>query len=301
LELLQSGGLRTVGELADRLEVDPRTVRRYVEHLLDLGVPVETVRGRYGGYRLARGFRLPPLMLDEEEALAVVLGLSTGHPSLPAETAAAKVRRVLPDRVAHRLDALLASLSVAGPLRPTGPEGSVLLPLADAVRHHRPVSFRYTDRAGSSSDRELQPHGVVVHADRWYVTGLDPVAGASRTFRLDRVSAVRNLPGSFDPPADPVSAEAVVAGFADADHRWTVLVRVDADPDLVRDRLPASVARVTADGAGTRVEIHAERLDWVPRVLAALDVPFAVQEPAELRELVRAFARRVSSAARRVP
>src|SRR3954447_10382454 len=122
LELLQSGGVRTMAELADRLGVDGRTVRRYVYHLTDLGVPVESVRGRYGGYRLAPGFRMPPLMLTDEEALAVPLGLvarqraglaSTSREA--ADAAAAKVRRVLPTTLAARLDALFATTDFTAP------------------------------------------------------------------------------------------------------------------------------------------------------------------------------------------
>src|SRR5580693_3111336 len=119
LELLQSGGVRTVAELADRLDVDERTVRRYVDHLLDLDVPVESVRGRYGGYRLAPGFRMPPLMLSDDEALAVLLGLLAGRRTglmtaagTASETAAAKIRRVLPKRVGGRLEAVLDSLAL---------------------------------------------------------------------------------------------------------------------------------------------------------------------------------------------
>ena len=109
LELLQSGGTRTMTELAGRLGVDERTVRRYVDHLTDLGVPVESVRGRYGGYRLASGYRMPPLMLNDDEALAVLLGLVAGRraglitATSASETAAAKIRRVLPDRIARRI------------------------------------------------------------------------------------------------------------------------------------------------------------------------------------------------------
>ena len=118
LEFLQSGGIRTVAELADRLDVDGRTVRRYVDHLIDLDVPVESVRGRYGGSRLASGYRMPPLMLSDDEALAVLLGLVAGRRTglmtttgTASETAAAKIRRVLPERLARRLDTVLESLA----------------------------------------------------------------------------------------------------------------------------------------------------------------------------------------------
>ena len=135
LELLQSGGVRTVAELADRLGVDERTVRRYVDHLIDLDVPVESVRGRYGGYRLASGYRMPPLMLSDDEALAVLLGLVAGRRAglmtttgTASETAAAKIRRVLPERLARRLDAVLGSLAfTAPPGEFAAPDTAVLL------------------------------------------------------------------------------------------------------------------------------------------------------------------------------
>src|SRR5579863_4804312 len=146
LELLQSGGVRTVAELAERLEVDQRTVRRYVDHLIDLDVPVESVRGRYGGYRLAPGYRMPPLMLTDEEALAVLLGLigtrrATLQPdtAVAVESAAAKVRRVLPRALAGRLDALVAATWFAdeGNTAAT-PETGVLLTVAQAAVRRRP-------------------------------------------------------------------------------------------------------------------------------------------------------------------
>src|SRR6202035_4214860 len=148
LELLQSGGVRTVAELADRLGVDERTVRRYAGHLIDLDVPVEAVRGPHGGGRGASGYRMPPLMLSDDEALAVLLGLLAGRQTglataagTASDTAAAKIRRVLPARLARRLDAVLSSLAfTAPPGQAPAPDAAVLLSIADAVRHHRPVS-----------------------------------------------------------------------------------------------------------------------------------------------------------------
>src|SRR3984885_16204842 len=154
LELLQSGGVRTVAELAGRLGVDGRTVRRYVDHLLDLDVPVESVRGRHGGYRLAPGYRMPPLMLTDEEAVAVLLGLvGTRRAALrpdtavAVESATAKLRRVLPRALAGRLDALVAATSYAGEGRsPTTPETGVLLTVAEAAVRRRPVAITYRDK-----------------------------------------------------------------------------------------------------------------------------------------------------------
>ncbi len=206
LELLQSGGVRTVAELAGRLGVDGRTVRRYVDHLIDLDVPVESVRGRHGGYRLASGYRLPPLMLSDEEALAVLLGLVAGRRAglmtatgTASETAAAKIRRVLPERLARRLDTVLTSLAFTAPPGEFAvPDSAVLLCIADAVRHHRPVWIRYTAADGSRSERTLHPYGLVTHSGRWYVTGADRRIGEDRTFRLDRIADAKTLPGPVE-------------------------------------------------------------------------------------------------------
>ncbi|MEV0191060.1 YafY family protein [Kitasatospora purpeofusca] len=317
LELLQSGGVRTVAELADRLGVEGRTVRRYVDHLVDLGIPVEAVRGRYGGYRLAPGYRLPPLMLNDDEALAVLLGLAVGRRTgmltangTAGETAAAKIRRVLPAPLARRLDAVMESLaSTAEPGESAAPGTAVLLAVSDAVRHRRPVSIRYTDRDGRRSERTLHPYGIVTHEGRWYVTGGDPGVGQDRTFRLDRIADARTLPGSFEPPAGPGPAERVLSGLARAAYRHEVTLRIHGTVEQIRARLPASVASVAepipADDTDPhterwlRVELRAERLDWLPPVLASLDRPFAVERPDELRDLVAALADRLAASARR--
>jgi predicted DNA-binding transcriptional regulator YafY len=319
LELLQSGGVRTVAELADRLGVEGRTVRRYVDHLIDLDVPVESVRGRYGGYRLAAGYRMPPLMLSDEEALAVLLGLVAGRRAglmtaagTASETAAAKIRRVLPDRLARRLDTVLRSLAFTAPPgefpapESTAPESAVLLCVADAVRHHRPVSIRYTGVDGRRSERTLHPYGLVAHSGRWYVTGADPGIGEDRTFRLDRIADARTLPGSFEPPAGLDPAQRVLSGLATAPYRYQVTLRIQATAEQIRARLPASVASIESAAAGEdpraegwlRVDLRAERLDWVPAVLASLDRPFVIERPDELRGLVAALAERLAASAR---
>ncbi|GGU34716.1 helix-turn-helix transcriptional regulator [Lentzea flava] len=306
LELLQSGGTRTVAELAGRLGVEGRTVRRYVDQLIDLDVPVESVRGRYGGYRLAPTYRLPPLMLSDDEALAVLLGLIAGRRAgvttelTASETASAKIRRVLPKHVARRLGALLDALAFTDqPGESDTPDAAVLLTIADAVRHHRPVSIRYTDRAGQRSERTLHPYGIVAHAGRWYVTGEDAGLGEDRTFRLDRVADARTLPGSFGVPAGPDPAERVVTGFATAEYRHEVTLRIHGTVEQIRARLPVTVACLEADEPAAErwrhVELRAERLDWVPGVLAALDRPFVIERPDELRDLVVALADRLTS------
>jgi predicted DNA-binding transcriptional regulator YafY len=317
LELLQSGGTRTLAELAERLDVDARTVRRYIDHLVDLDVPVESVRGRYGGYRVAPGVRMPPLMLNDDEALAVLLGLVAGRRAgaltttgTGSETATAKIRRVLPERLIRRVDAVLDSLAFTASDGESGaPDSAVLLPVADAVRHHRPISLTYTDGHGRRSHRSLHPYGLVLHSGRWYLVGADPAIGEDRTLRLDRVARVRALPGSFEPPADVDPPQRLLDGLAAAAYRYEVSLQILGTVGQIRTRLPASIAVVEGTprvGPGEppterwlRVRIRAERLDWLPGVLASLDLPFLIEQPEELRSLVTAHADRLATSGRR--
>ena len=311
LELLQSGGTRTVAELAERIGVDGRTVRRYVDHLIDLDVPVESVRGRYGGYRLAPGYRLPPLMLGDDEALAVLLGLLAGRRTglttalgTAGETASAKIRRVLPKPLARKLDAVLEALAFtadsADPADLASPDATVLLTIADAIRHLRPLAIKYTDREGAPSERVVHPYGIVSHERRWYVRGMDVGIAEERTFRLDRIADVRTLPGTFEPPpAHEDPARSVLTGFATAAYRHEVTVVVHATAEHVRARLPASLAVIEPVGGdeSVRVAMRVESLDWVPAALASLDRPFEIERPDELRALVLAFADRLAASA----
>ncbi|WP_073483140.1 helix-turn-helix transcriptional regulator [Streptoalloteichus hindustanus] len=313
LEILQSGGTRTVAELAGRLGVDERTVRRYVDHLVDLDVPVRSVRGRYGGYRLAPGYRMPPLMLTGDEAVAVLLGLVTGRraglvtASVSAmESAAAKVRRVLPEALGRRLDALLATADFTAPARSVStPETEVLLTLAEAARHRQPVAISYTAWGGRRSQRDVHPYGIVAHSGRWYVTGADSDSGEVRTFRLDRIEAATALPGSFEVPAGFDPAARVLSGLAQVPYAHEVSVRVRGAVEEVRGLFPAGIATVeeipTGDEGWVRVRLRAERLERVPSVLAWLDRPFVIEYPDALRDHVRALARQLATCADAVP
>jgi predicted DNA-binding transcriptional regulator YafY len=302
LEILQTGGTRTRRELSDRLGVDERTVRRYVDHLLDLDVPVESVRGRYGGYRLAPGYRLPPLMFTDEEALAVLLGLlgmrrAAPRPdtALAVESATAKIRRVLPRALASRLDALVAATTHADEGRdPVTPETGVLLTVADAAVQRRPLIMTYRDR----TERVLHPYGVVALRGRWYATGLDSRSGEVRSFRLDRIATAAIGEGQFSVPDGFDPAAQVLEAVSGASYRYAVSVRVQGDERIVRMRMPglnAVIESAEGEPGWVRVQWRAERLDWVPSVLAGLGCPFIIEQPDELRDRVRALARELVS------
>ena len=314
LEILQAGGTHTAAELADRLDVDERTVRRYVEHLVDLDVPVWAERGRYGGFRLAAGYRMPPLMLTDGEALAVVLGLMAagrvaGVPSSEAavESAAAKVRRVLPQRLAARIDALVATAGFTGPSGATGsgvsaPDADVLLAVAEAARDRRALAIRYRSADDRVSERTLHPYAVVAHAGRWYVTGADSASGEERTFRLDRIATARLLDETFAAPDARDPAGRLLTALAAAPRREAVAVRVQATAEHVERRIPRGLATVEPLGEGwVRLRLQVEQLDWVPSVLAGVDRPFVVEEPAALREHVRSLGERLVRYAAELP
>jgi len=311
LEILQSGGTFGVADLARRLSVDERTVRRYATHLTELGIPVEARRGRYGGYRLAPGYKLPPLMFTDQEAVAVALGLAAGRRaglvtagSAATESAAAKLRRVLPASLARRIDALLSTMDVTGPARQPAPPPSteVLLVLAEAASSQHPVRITYTSWQGRSSERGLDPYGLVFHSGRWYVTGRDHASGSVRTFRLDRIGAVSAVStagatgaahGAFEIPAgfDPTSH--VLTGLASVPWAHDISVLLHTSLAQAQRRIPPSAGTLTEAASGVRLTARAERLDGAAQMLAGLGWEFTIERPAELRAEVRALAARL--------
>ena len=307
LELLQTGRQRTVGDLAAVLGVDERTVRRYAEHLADLGIPVESRRGRYGGYRLAAGHKLPPLMLTDDEAVAVVLGLTVAERAGLATTgqaatasALAKVSRVLPRALSRRIDSLLSTAQFTAPVRTAAPAGAdTLLALASAAEARRTVVIAYTAWDGRESRRELDVYGLVLHSGRWYVTGYDRGRDDVRTFRLDRITSVEQGDGSYVVPDDFDAGAQVVSGIAAVawSHEVSVVLRTTLAE--AQERLPGSVGRLSEHVDGVLLTTRAERLDGMARMLAGLGWDFEVVTPQALRDEVLVLAERLRGAAAR--
>jgi len=260
---------------------------------------------------------MPPLMLTQDEATAVVIDLAAGEragivPRTGASAAAlAKVRRVLPATLRPRLEALLATVAFTAVPRRLDPGGTdladddptdthVLLTVAEGADQGRPVEIDYTDRRGRTGVRAIHPHGVVGHAGHWYVVATDPGRRARRTFRLDRITGAALLPGSFVVPGQPVQAADILETLARTPWRHRVSVLLQGDPEAVRRGLPPGLAvlePVPDDPGWVRARIRAERLDWVPALIASLDLPFVVEEPDELRALIRRFAQRLHAQA----
>jgi predicted DNA-binding transcriptional regulator YafY len=306
LELLQAHHVLGGRDLAERLGVDERTVRRYAATLSDLGVPVTARRGRYGGYRLLPGYKLPPLMLTDDEAVAVVLGLAAAQrlglaTTAPATAPAlAKIRRVLPAALAQRLDAVGETLGFTLRPRQAAPADSdTLLTLGAATRERRPVTLDYRSWRGEQSVRRVDPYGLVFHAGRWYLTAHDHTREQRRTFRLDRIAAVRPEEGSFAVPEGFDAVAEVVRALAGVPYAFEVEVLLEADLDTLRPRLPPTVGRLVQEPAGVLLTARADRLDGMAQLLAGLGCPFTVRAPDELRAAVAAHADRLASYARR--
>jgi predicted DNA-binding transcriptional regulator YafY len=306
LELLQSRPLTTGRELCDRLGVDPRTVRRYIAALEELGVPVEGERGVGGGYRLRPGYRLPPLMLDDDEAVSVSLGLLAARQLRLAgaddatERALAKLHRVLPDALRRRLEALETNLAFTT-VRATGaPIGSdVALVLGDAIHRRRRIRLGYVSHGGTSSERLLSPYGLVIHAARWYLVAYDHGRSDLRSFRVDRCSEIEVADGVLhEPPADFDAALQVTRSFARVPRRFEVDVVLDLPLEAAAARLPLSLAELAATDTGTRLKARVDSLDWLASVLAGLGCAFVVERPAALRGAVRRVAERLSRSSR---
>jgi predicted DNA-binding transcriptional regulator YafY len=309
LELLQSHARLSGAELAERLEVDPRTVRRYIGTLKELGVPVDSEPGRYGGYRLLPGYKLPPMMFTEEEALAVVLGLlvsrrmGLGEGAPAVEGALSKIDRVLPDRLRGRVQAVQGALAFT-PIRRVGrtPNAGTLLTLTSAADANQQVWMRYGGPT-DETERAVDPYGVVHHRGRWYVVGWCHLREDIRMFRLDRVLALEPREigerGSNPRPVDFDCAEFVLQSLATAPWGWPVEVLLEISLEEARRRVAPDLGTLVEAYGGVILRTQADPLEWMARELVQIGCPFRILHPPELREAVRGLAREISRQARR--
>jgi predicted DNA-binding transcriptional regulator YafY len=305
LELLQAQPLLTGREIADRLEIDPRTVRRYVGALQELGIPVEGQRGVGGGYRIRPGYRLPPLMLTDDEAVTVALGVqAAGRLGLSGSAEAAdgallKIRRVLPDGLRRRVEALEATLDFTSRARKVAPvRGDTVLLLADVIRRRRRVRGTYRAFSGEETRRELSPHGLVVHSGRWYLAAHDHLRDDLRTFRVDRMRRLRAIAEAAVDPPDGFDAVAYVSmSLARVPWHWEVEVVLNLPVDEAVRRVPPTLAELIDEDGTTVLRMRVGSLDWMATVLAGLGCDFAIRAPEELRASVRALGERLARSA----
>lgn len=301
LELLQAHGSMRRADLAARLEVSERSVRRYITMLQELGIPVVGERGRYGGYRLRPGFKLPPLMFTEDEALALVLGLLAARRlgltvTAPAiEGALAKVDRVLPVALHERLAAVRETLALDLPTAQTPPMSGAVIALSTAARQGRWVRFRYQSRNREETERVVAPYGVVFHAGIWYTAGHCARRAGLRVFRIDRIRAVEpcDEAATFTRPDGFDSLDFVLRSLAVTPRTYPVVVTLATTLEEARPRVPASLAALEETADGVTLRGYTDSPDWFARLLVGLGCDFVVQQPPELRVAVRRLARRL--------
>lgn len=296
LERVQERPGLTAPQLADELGVSERTTRRYVATLQELGIPVEAHRGKYGGYHLRPGYRMPPLMLSTDEAVALTLALAAmrepaGDAEAPPVRALGKLLRALPQGVGDRVQDVLTAVTPPsdGWLASSAPDPGLLGVVAAGIVAHRRCRVRHLATDGTSTDREINPYGVAVVRGRCYVHGWCHLRKARRTFRMDRLAQVTLLRSTFRMPRDLDVAKAVKRSLALARPEWPVSLRFDGPVDEVRQWIPADLGVCEAiDAHTTRVRSSTSNPDYF--VLRISDHPFAmtVEEPQALRD---AFAR----------
>ncbi|GAB3480411.1 helix-turn-helix transcriptional regulator [Nocardiopsis coralliicola] len=304
LSLLQDGRLWPAAELARRTGAPPRTLRRDLDRLRGLGYPVESVRGPVGGYRLVAGRALPPLHFTDDEAVAAAIGLRFAATARfsdvdgVAAAALAKLERLLPSRLRQRVRSLSASVETAG--RPgAGPELGTLAALGDAIAHRQHIRFTYTDRAGLSSERRVEPATQVLLGRRWYLLAWDRDREDWRTFRIDRVAGLELSGTSFlrrEPPEDPVSFVQRSAQAPITRHRAVVLFH--APLSVVSDRLLAEAGTLEAvDADSCRFVSAPDSWEWLAITLAMVGVAYSIEGPPELIDRSRELAGRIARAA----
>lgn len=310
LSLLQTHRFWSGAELASRLEVSDRTLRRDVDRLRQLGYPVDAITGSTGGYRLGSGAHMPPLLLDDDEAVAIAVGLLTAAGAAitgiedTSVRAFAKLDQILPDRLRRRVDALHANVV---PLRwgsDVGPrvDPETLSLLSMACRDQEQVRFEYQRRDGEESRRLVEPHQLVSSARRWYLVAWDLRREDWRSFRLDRMvdarlAGVRNQPR--DLPAEDAAAF-VVAGIKAMSTNHVAEVIIDGEREAVEGATRYLSGQISDAGDGRhRVRLEAEQINWLAMGVAGLAMDFGVTLvepcPPELRRRLEAITTRLKT------
>lgn len=288
-------------ELAARLEVDARTVRRYITIIQDLGVPVDSVRGRHGYYQLRTGFRMPPLLLTDDEVLSVVVGLLTVRQSRLAgdpaaiEGALAKIERVLPEDLRSRVRAVSETLVLDIPASDPLPVTDALSTLITSAHQETRVRLRHASQhGGEETEREVDPYGLVHRYGHTYLAGYCHLRRDIRVFRLDRVTVVERLAASLERPEGFDALAHVLATLTSVPRAWSVEVLLAVSLEEAKQHVPAGVAQLFPTDGGTLLKAQTEDLNRFCKMLVWIDLPFTVVDPPELRDAIQRLAGRLT-------
>lgn len=301
LGLLQSRRVWTSDELAERLGVTTRSVRRDVERLRELGYPVHASRGHGGGYQLGAGAALPPLLLDPDEAvaMAVCLRLAAGGTVAgvgeSALRALGKLDQVMPSRLRAQVAAVHDSTVTLTPPTPDAPvEPDVLMTLARACRDHEHVAAGYVDLHGNATQRRLEPYQLVTTGRRWYLLAYDRDKQDWRSLRLDRMADVRAVGSTFTPRQAPDAASYVRRSISSSPYRYVARVRFHASEDVLAQHFSPASATIEPDGPGACiVTAGADDPERMVFYFATAGCDFEVLEPPEVVRAVAAMSERL--------
>lgn len=295
LALLQAHGRMSGAELAKRLEVNIRTLRRYIIMLQDLGIPIEAERGRNGAYILSAGFKLPPMMFTNEEALALTVGLISARQFNLADTdravesALAKLERVMPLELKSRVRALTETITLDQNLSPSPPPSAVVLStMSSAAQLQERVHIRYHPNQGDESEREFDPYGLTFYQQRWYVVGYCHLRRDLRSFRLDRITSIDTLKVHFKRPQgfDPLAY--LMQSIATMPRRFAFELLLKTDIVTAQKEVFDVLGVLESDADGVVLRGSVEDLDWLARQISIFSFDFVIREPEELKaELIK--------------
>jgi len=303
LEILQARDYVTGAELAERLEVDLRTVQRYIVRLKDLKIPIDSSRGVGGAYRLRPGFRLPPLLLTNEEAFALSLGLralrqiglSAFAPA--TERTLTKLERVLPEKLRESIRTVEDVVALEPGPWVVSTSVEYLVRAASAIRTGRRIRFGYRSHGGDASRRQVEPYGVIHTDGRWYLIGYCLSRRAMRTFRLDRITELEIRTATFRRPAGFDAQRYLHEHMPFVQSEYQIDVWIDMPIEEVERSVAPWRIATEADGGGTRLRCGRDRLEMLAALLLSLGRRIVVRSPAELRQTFRRMARQALEAA----
>jgi predicted DNA-binding transcriptional regulator YafY len=292
LELLQSRKQISGAEIARRLEIDGRTVRRYIMMLQDMGIPVETERGPYGGYQLRRGSKLPPLLYTDAEAVALTLGLiAIREFRFPVDIAAvegalAKTERVIPENLLTQVRGLQEGITFNVRSSPVLIQNDFISILSSAVQQRQQVLLRYQSWSGETTERVFDPYGIVYNEGYWYTAGFCHLRQDIRTFRLDRVTALNSLTTSFVRPEDFDVMAQVLSSIALWQGIEQIEVLMETSMEKAQQIIPPVVGTLEPAENGVIFRRSATQLEWIAFILINLDFPVHIIQTESLRNMI---------------
>ena len=296
LELLQSHKQMSGAEIARRLEVDTRTVRRYIVMLQDMGIPIEAERGPYGAYQLQRGYKLPPLMFTDAEAVSLTLSLlAIREFRLPVDVVAiegalAKTERVMPEKLLKQARALQEAITFNVVPPPFKPQNEFVVTLSSAVQQRQQLRLRYLSWRGEESERAYEPYGILFHEGYWYTSGYCHLRQDLRSFRLDRIVALEPLEQHFERPEEFDMLGHVMDSMATMPGAYQVEVLIEASLAEVQQVIPRPMGTIEETDEGILLRRATSHLDWLAYFLMGLDFPIRIIQPVELRQSLREIA-----------